>query len=101
MKPTTIAAALLAAVAQAQDFNSLPGCGKVCIPNMLGQYAALGCTSASDLACLCSKPNFNYGVRDCIAEACPPSDQGTVSSYAASVCAGELSTLSVVMIQWT
>ena len=84
-----LAAALYAGLAHAQaDFNSLPGCGKVCIPNMLGLATQLGCTGPGDIACLCKTANFNYGIRDCIAQACPPSDAATVRTYAAQVCAG-------------
>ena len=90
MKSFTIAAALVAAVAHAQSLDSLPACGKVCVPNMVGQFAAFGCQSATDVACLCRAQNFQYGMRDCIAQACPPSDQGAVQAYAASICAGTL-----------
>ena len=93
MKSVSVfAAALFGAVAYAQDFNALPGCGKVCIPNMLGQAAALGCSGQNDIGCLCRSANFNYGIRDCIAEACPGTDQGVVRAYAAQICAGKLLT---------
>jgi hypothetical protein len=32
--------------------------------------SALGCSSAT-AACLCTKPDFGYGVRDCSAQSCP------------------------------
>ena len=89
IKSIALTAAALAAVARAQgDFNALPGCGKVCIPNMLGQAVALGCTGPGDVACLCRTANFNYGIRDCVSQACPQADQGTVRAYAGQVCAG-------------
>ena len=92
MKSITIAAALVAAVAHAQSgFDALPACGKVCIPNMLGQFAAFGCSGQADVACLCRAENFRFGLRDCISQACPSGDQGTVSGYAAQICAGTFS----------
>lgn len=48
---------------------------------------ALGCTPG-DSACLCSKANFAYGIRDCSAQACPPgTDQVQISSYIGTYCA--------------
>ncbi|MCJ1472955.1 hypothetical protein MMC13_001604, partial [Lambiella insularis] len=54
---------------------------------MLGQAQSLGCSSEADITCLCNTKNFQYGVRDCIAQACPPADQGTVTSFGNSICA--------------
>jgi hypothetical protein len=53
---------------------------------MLGQFSSLGCTSNSDLSCLCGKPNFMNGLRDCTNEACPDSDKGTVMSFTSTLC---------------
>ena len=55
---------------------------------MLGQFAQLGCTSETDIKCLCSKPNFMYGVRDCTNESCPSTDRGKVFDLANQICAG-------------
>lgn len=61
---------------------------KVCITNMLSQAQALGCSSEADITCLCKAQNFRFGVRDCIAQACPPADQATVTTFGNSICAG-------------
>ena len=48
----------------------------------------LGCTGG-DLACLCTKPEFGYGVRDCSNESCPAgTDTSGGVSYVSSQCAG-------------
>ena len=64
---------------------------------MLGQAEQLGC-SASDVVCLCNTANFRYGVRDCIAEACPASDQATVTSFGNSLCAAALASSGVATV---
>ncbi len=54
---------------------------------MTGQFAELGCTSSSDVACLCANPNFGYGVRDCSAQSCPPgTDISIITGFAADYC---------------
>lgn len=57
---------------------------------MLSQATQLGCNSAANTTCLCSTPNFQYGVRDCIAQTCPPTDAATVAAFGKQFCAGEL-----------
>jgi len=55
---------------------------------MVAQYAALGCASAADSACLCANANFGYGVRDCSNGACG-ADVAAASSaiaYGSALC---------------
>jgi hypothetical protein len=53
---------------------------------MLGKFAELGCSSESDINCLCSKDNFTYGVRDCTNESCSPADRGKVFDLFNQIC---------------
>ncbi|KAK4465099.1 hypothetical protein QBC42DRAFT_283725 [Cladorrhinum samala] len=93
--PTTMKAAAVVAAAMlmsntaaAQENASvLPVCGQICIQNMLAQAPLLGCP-ASDPRCLCSNPNFGYGIRDCAIEACSPVDAQQVIAYGLNYCAG-------------
>lgn len=63
---------------------------KVCITNMLAQAQSLGCSNEANITCLCDTPNFQYGVRDCIAQSCPAADATTVTTFGDSLCAGML-----------
>jgi hypothetical protein len=56
---------------------------------MLGQFSSLGCSSNSDLSCLCGKADFMNGLRDCTNEACPASDKGTVTSFTSTLCSSK------------
>lgn len=69
MKTSLTLIAIGAALASAQQLNQLAQCGQTCINNMIGKGMELGC-SGSDAACLCSKIDFGYGVRDCANQAC-------------------------------
>ncbi len=54
---------------------------------MLGQYGSLGCSSASDLKCLCSNENFVNGIRDCSYESCgSDSNAADVVAYGVELC---------------
>ncbi|KAI1412295.1 hypothetical protein F5Y13DRAFT_199900 [Hypoxylon sp. FL1857] len=88
MKTSAILVGVGAALAMAQNYPSgFPSCGVTCINNMLSQAAALGCTDAAP-ACLCTKQNFIYGVRDCATESCPdPSSAQQVIQYGSQYCA--------------
>ncbi|KAK4231666.1 hypothetical protein QBC38DRAFT_465256 [Podospora fimiseda] len=79
----TMAAAAMAAAQQA----ALPFCGQICIQNMLSQGPFLGCPY-SDPTCLCSNPNFGYGVRDCAMQSCAPIDAQVVIVHGINYCAG-------------
>jgi hypothetical protein len=48
----------------------------------------LGC-SANDYACLCTKPDFQYGLRDCSNEACGAAVGSSVVAYGSSICASK------------
>ncbi|RDH19315.1 hypothetical protein M747DRAFT_296495 [Aspergillus niger ATCC 13496] len=52
---------------------------------MSGKASELGCSSG-DLSCLCSKPDYSYGIRDCTAQACPNDDANAVVSSALASC---------------
>ncbi|KAI1506136.1 hypothetical protein F5X99DRAFT_404184 [Biscogniauxia marginata] len=66
------------AVAQAPPFPSgFPECGATCINNMVGQSSELGCSSG-DASCLCTNPDFAYGIRDCATESCSDSSSQIV-----------------------
>lgn len=56
---------------------------------MTAQAVGLGCTGPNDVACLCSNPNFGFGVRDCTAQSCPPgTDFAPVFDFTQQYCAG-------------
>jgi len=72
------------------DFTySIPECGRMCINNMLGQFASFGCSSAADVTCLCGDPRFGYGLRDCTIQACGQDVFAAVQSFGNSVCQGK------------
>jgi CFEM domain len=53
-----------------------------------------GCT-AGDLACLCTKPDFEYGIRDCANEAClNATAAGIVIAWGQQLCPGAGSSVS-------
>lgn len=54
---------------------------KTCDTNMLAQAGALGC-GASDYSCLCSKPEFHYGIHDCAYQHCAPDNAAAASAVA-------------------
>ena len=57
----------------------------MCISNMNAKASELGCNSG-DMACLCKKQDYMYGVRDCTAQACPGDDAAAVVKIALSSC---------------
>ncbi|KAK0668223.1 hypothetical protein QBC41DRAFT_127287 [Cercophora samala] len=74
MKTTTASTLAIAALvgfasAQQQPGTGLPSCAS-CISNMVLLHANLGCQQPDDISCLCSKPDFNFGIRDCAVQAC-------------------------------
>ncbi|KAK4202930.1 hypothetical protein QBC40DRAFT_319653 [Triangularia verruculosa] len=68
---STLAVAAMAgfASAQQQAGTGLPSCA-LCITNMVSLHANLGCEQPDDISCLCSKPDFGFGIRDCAVQAC-------------------------------
>ncbi|KAJ4391572.1 hypothetical protein N0V93_005191 [Gnomoniopsis smithogilvyi] len=75
----------------AQDINSLPECERTCIQNMLTEGPAYGCPNIDNGSpapdCLCSKPEFAYGVRDCSTQSCPSgTDVNQVNQYGLQYC---------------
>ncbi|KAK0631505.1 hypothetical protein B0T14DRAFT_4208 [Immersiella caudata] len=80
----------VAATALAQNISDVPECGRLCLGNMIALSSSLGCPfvdGLADPACLCSKPDFNYGIRDCTAESCAPQDLAPVINFTAAMCA--------------
>lgn len=57
----------------------------MCISNMNAKASALGCR-ANDMACLCNNMDYQYGIRDCTAEACPGDNPAEVVTMALSKC---------------
>lgn len=72
-------------LAAAQTFQSLPDCGKLCVNNMLAKAKELGCADG-DAACLCSKVDFSYGVRDCSIDVCGAQQIAPIIAYTESYC---------------
>lgn len=64
---------------------ALPSCGQTCFKNMVAQYSQLGCSNP-DPYCLCGKPNFNNGLRDCSNGACGTAIASTVIKYGSAYC---------------
>ncbi|KAK5653958.1 hypothetical protein OQA88_7634 [Cercophora sp. LCS_1] len=83
---TAIVASLAGAATATTQMAALPYCGQICINNMLALAPALGCPG-SDPSCLCSKPDFGFGVRDCADQACHPDDAALVHAYGFNYCA--------------
>ncbi|RYP88203.1 hypothetical protein DL769_000301 [Monosporascus sp. CRB-8-3] len=74
------------AAAQATFPAGFPECGQVCITNMLNLANNFGC--GVDPVCLCTKPDFLYGIRDCSNEYCQdPNAAAQVINYGAQYCA--------------
>ncbi|KAI1206160.1 uncharacterized protein F4807DRAFT_463927 [Annulohypoxylon truncatum] len=90
MKTSAILISVGAAMVAAQDItypSGFPDCGKTCINNMLNQASDLGCTNVAP-SCLCAKPNFIYGVRDCATESCQDQSLAQqVIQYGSQYCA--------------
>src|SRR5277367_813818 len=54
---------------------------------MIGLANAIGCALPT-AECLCSKPEFGFGVRDCSAQYCPAgTDLSPIVNYVSSYCA--------------
>ena len=55
----------------------------------MAESSTLGCDSG-DTACLCAKPDFQFGISDCAKQACGADLAPSVTDYASSLCASEL-----------
>ncbi|XDG03751.1 hypothetical protein ABKA04_003366 [Annulohypoxylon sp. FPYF3050] len=90
MKTSMILVGVGAVMAAAQEItypSGFPDCGKTCVNNMLNQASELGCTDVAP-SCLCTKPNFIYGVRDCATESCQDQSLAQqVIQYGSQYCA--------------
>lgn len=75
------------------NFWDFPGCQQSCIFSMLNKHDNLGCAWTGygnpDIACLCSEPNFEYGIRDCILQSCSPKEDNYDDAYL-QVCGRQL-----------
>ncbi|PHH67397.1 hypothetical protein CDD81_5 [Ophiocordyceps australis] len=72
----------------AQDIP-IPSCIPGCVNQVRTQFAEFGCTNADDAGCLCWKPNFSYGIRDC-GISCGANDGNVRQQLAQAFCAGIL-----------
>lgn len=54
---------------------------------MIGLATNLGCSSQSDVTCLCKNINFYNGLRDCSSQACSATEAAQVVLYGQSYCA--------------
>lgn len=57
----------------------------MCVSNMNAKASELGC-QANDMACLCNKKDYRFGVRDCTTQACPDDNAAEVVKMALSKC---------------
>lgn len=57
----------------------------MCTNNMNNKASELGC-NPGDHACLCTKPDYQYGIRDCTNEACPGEDAAQAVASALQGC---------------
>lgn len=65
---------------------------QICVNNMMSAAKAqeLGCDN-NDLKCLCGKPDFAYGFRDCAIATCGSGDDAMkIANYAIQSCQGKL-----------
>ncbi|RYP70122.1 hypothetical protein DL771_005634 [Monosporascus sp. 5C6A] len=88
MKTSAILVGSSAALAAAQATfpAGFPECGQVCITNMLNLANHFGC--GLDPLCLCTQPDFLYGIRDCSNEYCQdPNAAAQTINYGAQYCA--------------
>jgi hypothetical protein len=102
MKLPVFVAALVGAVAanaQAANYPSdMPSCGATCGNNMFGKATSseIGCQSSTDYNCLCNKPNFLYGVRDCSYQYCQNNTAANIAiAWGNSFCSKFSGTITV------
>ncbi|TLD14536.1 hypothetical protein PspLS_11147 [Pyricularia sp. CBS 133598] len=85
MRVALLLVSLAASLALAQDINPVPACGQGCFNSMKG---TLGCAPA-DQKCLCDKPDYRNGLKDCVTQSCG-ADANAVHSalnvYVDAVC---------------
>lgn len=83
--------ALLAAASllvKAQDITSLEPCAQTCYNQMLTERAATFGCGPGELNCLCGKPDFAFGVRDCATATCAePGIKDIVFGAVQALCA--------------
>jgi hypothetical protein len=102
MKVPVFVAALVGAVAvnaQAAAYPSdMPSCGVTCGNNMFAKATSgdIGCQSSTDYNCLCNKPNFLYGVRDCSYQYCQNNTAASIAiAWVNSFCSKYSGTITV------
>ncbi|RDA94889.1 hypothetical protein CP533_4301 [Ophiocordyceps camponoti-saundersi (nom. inval.)] len=85
-----VAIAVLAFTQAAAQSPDTPPCIPACANQVRADFAKLGCQNADDAACLCTKDNFSFGVRDCGAH-CGSNDDNVRRFLLGSFCAGVFS----------
>lgn len=60
---------------------------QTCVNSLVNDPAKMGCETGGT-ACLCSKPDFQFGIHDCAVQACTPDEVATVTDFATALCAG-------------
>jgi hypothetical protein len=74
--------------------SALPSCGQLCFNNMLAQYSTLGC-APFDSYCLCSNPDFSFGLHDCSNGACGAVVASTVIAFGSAYCSSATATHTI------
>ncbi|KAI1868953.1 hypothetical protein JX265_006932 [Neoarthrinium moseri] len=102
MKTFSILLSNFAALVATQTLPAnFPTCGTTCFTGLLAQAGNLGC-SATDYSCLCTRPRFLFGVRDCANQACPNAgDAQTVIDYGVAFCANAGVAISDISVSST
>ncbi|KAF4595287.1 Extracellular membrane protein, CFEM domain protein [Ophiocordyceps camponoti-floridani] len=86
LAPLVVVAALTISNAAAQNPGT-PPCIPECANRVRADFAKFTCQNANDAACLCTKDNFSFGVRDCGAH-CGANDDNVRQFLLGSFCAG-------------
>ncbi|KAL1971357.1 hypothetical protein VTN77DRAFT_309 [Rasamsonia byssochlamydoides] len=84
--------ALVAAGLANAQFPNIPTCSINCLVTALSND---GCSSLTDFACHCEKPNLVSEVTPCVQKACSVADQSAVSSVVVSECSAAGHPISV------
>lgn len=65
---------------------------------MLGQASSLGC-GGGDMKCICTKPEFHYGIHDCAYQHCAPDNNAAAAAvdWGNSACLAATSGLTTTV----
>ncbi|OXV07311.1 hypothetical protein Egran_04924 [Elaphomyces granulatus] len=75
--------ALVAAGVVNAQFPDIPNCALSCL---VGPLTSDGCSSLTDFACHCQKPDLISQVSPCLEKSCNSADQSTVAGVVAKQC---------------